>query len=132
MRSGNGSYAFVSEEGLTGSTGFAVLRLKQSSYAEFVDLAATARGNIDALAHLADGGAYPAVRPEVVMATPIAKPPDEVLTAFSRVTKPWFEKSAANYREAATLAALRDTLLPKLISGELRVKDAEKFAPGAL
>ena len=32
----------------------------------------------------------------------------------------------------ATLAALRDTLLPKLISGELRVKDAEKFAPGAL
>lgn len=26
-----------------------------------------------------------------------------------------------------TLAALRDTLLPKLLSGELRVKDAEKF-----
>ncbi len=30
-------------------------------------------------------------------------------------------------RESRTLAALRDTLLPKLISGELRVKDAEKF-----
>ncbi len=29
--------------------------------------------------------------------------------------------------ESRTLAALRDTLLPKLISGELRVKDAEKF-----
>ena len=28
-------------------------------------------------------------------------------------------------RESRTLAALRDTLLPKLISGELRVKDAE-------
>jgi len=29
--------------------------------------------------------------------------------------------------ESRTLAALRDTLLPKLISGELRIKDAEKF-----
>jgi len=29
--------------------------------------------------------------------------------------------------ESRTLAALRDTLLPKLISGELRVKDAERF-----
>ncbi len=127
VRPGNGSYAFVSEEGLTGSTGFAVLRPKQPSYAEFVYLAATARENIDALAHLADGGAYPAVRPEVVMATPIAKPPDEILAAFSRLTKPWFEKCSVNHREADTLAALRDTLLPKLISGELRVKDAERF-----
>ena len=29
--------------------------------------------------------------------------------------------------ESRTLAALRDTLLPKLITGELRVKDAERF-----
>jgi type I restriction enzyme S subunit len=33
----------------------------------------------------------------------------------------------ANERESRTLAQLRDTLLPKLISGELRVKDAERF-----
>ena len=32
----------------------------------------------------------------------------------------------SNRRESRTLAALRDTLLPKLISGELRVKDAER------
>lgn len=40
---------------------------------------------------------------------------------------------AEGEREPRTLAALRDTLLPKLISGELRVKDAECFlaeAPG--
>lgn len=132
VRPGNGSYAFVSDEGLTGSTGFAVLRPKQPSYAEFVYLAATDRDNIDALAHLADGGAYPAVRPEVVVAASIAKPPDQVLAAFSGLTKPWIEKSAANDREANTLAALRDTLLPKLISGELRVKDAERFVARTL
>jgi type I restriction enzyme S subunit len=32
--------------------------------------------------------------------------------------------------ESRTLAALRDTLLPKLISGALRVKDAERFSGG--
>jgi type I restriction enzyme S subunit len=37
------------------------------------------------------------------------------------------EKIAQNERESRTLAALRDALLPKLISGALRVKDAERF-----
>jgi type I restriction enzyme S subunit len=35
---------------------------------------------------------------------------------------------AHNIRESRTLSALRDTLLPKLLSGELRVKQAEKLA----
>jgi type I restriction enzyme S subunit len=34
---------------------------------------------------------------------------------------------AEGARESLTLAALCDTLLPRLISGELRVKDAERF-----
>ena len=34
-------------------------------------------------------------------------------------------------RESYTLAALRDTLLPKLISGEIRVTDAGKIAEAA-
>jgi type I restriction enzyme S subunit len=34
--------------------------------------------------------------------------------------------------ESRTLAALRDTLLPKLLSGEIRVKAAEKMVAGAL
>ena len=38
-----------------------------------------------------------------------------------------FEKILTNLRETKALAALRDALLPKLISGELRVKDAERF-----
>lgn len=33
----------------------------------------------------------------------------------------------ASIIESLTLASLRDTLLPRLISGEIRVKDAEKF-----
>jgi type I restriction enzyme S subunit len=127
VRPGNGSYAFISEGGLTGSTGFAALRPITTQHAEFVYLAATASDNIDALAHLADGAAYPAVRPEVVAATPIVRAGDDVFARFSRAAGPLLARAAQNERESRTLSALRDTLLPKLISGELRIEDAEKF-----
>ena len=127
VRPGNGSYAFVAEGGLTGSTGFAVLRPSTHQHAEFVYLTATAADNIDALGHLADGGAYPAVRPEVVAATPIVRPAVAVYSRFSRATEPFLTKIGHNERESRTLAALRDALLPKLISGELRLRDAERF-----
>jgi type I restriction enzyme S subunit len=121
VRPGNGSYALISEDGLTGSTGFAVLRPSTPQCAQFVYLAATAVENIDALAHLADGGAYPAVRPEVVATTPVVRPDDEVLRRFSLASGPLLAKMTHNEREARTLAALRDALMPKLISGELRI-----------
>ncbi len=127
VRPGNGSYALISEPRLTGSTGFAVLRPNKAAHAVFVYLAATAADNIDTLAHLADGAAYPAVRPDVVAATPVVRPDDEVLGQFSRLAGPLLAKFAQGERESRTLAALRDALLPKLISGELRVKDGERF-----
>ncbi|MEG9883489.1 MAG: restriction endonuclease subunit S [Hyphomicrobiales bacterium] len=54
-------------------------------------------------------------------------PTPQVLLALGSAVKPWFARSSAAVREARTLAALRDTLLPKLVSGDLRVKDAETF-----
>jgi len=127
VRPSNGSYAFISEEGLTGSTGFAVLRPLSAEYAEFVYLAATAAENIESLSHLSDGGAYPAVRPEVVAATQVIKASDDVIEICSRLARPLLAKMAENERESRTLAALRDVLLPKLISGELRMKTAERI-----
>jgi type I restriction enzyme S subunit len=53
--------------------------------------------------------------------------PQPTAEAFGRAIRPLFVRSSAAVRESRTLAALRDALLPKLISGELRVKDAEKF-----
>ncbi|MBN1829622.1 MAG: restriction endonuclease subunit S [Deltaproteobacteria bacterium] len=121
VRPGNGSYAFITVEGLTGSTGFAVLRPTKQYHAEFVYLAATARENIESLAHLADGAAYPAVRPKVVSATRIVKPNAEILQSFSGIVGSMLSKIATNEKESCTLASLRDALLPKLISGELDV-----------
>jgi type I restriction enzyme S subunit len=131
VRPGNGSYALVTEEGLTGSTGFAVLRPTRAEFTEFVYLAATDGENIEALAHLADGAAYPAVRPEVVLATPTVRAPLEIVARFSDVARPILRRMAAGHAEAQTLASLRDTILPKLISGEIRVPQIELLLEAA-
>lgn len=124
VRPGNGSYALISDEGLTGSTGFAVLRPLRRECSEFVYLAATARENIERLSNLADGGAYPAVRPEIVSATPVPRADEKLINEFSRQVCSMLAGIADNERESRTLVALRDTLLPKLISGDLRVPEA--------
>ena len=67
-----------------------------------------------------------------VAAFKLASPLGENLWhAFARQLAPIFESIKSNARASETLSALRDTLLPKLISGELRVKDAERFQEGA-
>jgi len=57
----------------------------------------------------------------------VVMPDAPVLAAFNRVCQPWYERVVAGKQESRTLALLRDTLLPKLISGELRVKQAERI-----
>ena len=50
----------------------------------------------------------------------------EVLHAADEVLGPLFDRQRENFLENRTLADLRDTLLPKLMSGEMRLKDAER------
>ncbi len=57
---------------------------------------------------------------KAVVATP------EVHTAFTKICQPWYDKIVANKQESRTLATLRDTLLPKLLSGELSVAQIMK------
>jgi len=126
VRPGNRSFAFISHASanLTGSTGFAVLRPRHKRNTEFVFLAATSDNSIDHLAHVADGGAYPAVRPEVVSGLSCVVPDDNALNAFHEIAGPIFKSISANHQQAQTLTALRDTLLPRLISGQLRLPEA--------
>ena len=67
VRPRNGSFALIDRDGLTGSTAFAVLRPATPTAREFVWCAATSQEAIERLGHLADGGAYPAVRPAAVL-----------------------------------------------------------------
>lgn len=56
----------------------------------------------------------------------VVVPPPNVLHSMDQTMAPLLEKQIQNDLESKTLAALRDTLLLKLLSGELRVKQAEK------
>ena len=54
-------------------------------------------------------------------------PAQNLRSLYHRVSEPLFSQILRLQCESRTLAALRDALLPKLISGEQRVKDAERF-----
>jgi type I restriction enzyme S subunit len=56
---------------------------------------------------------------------------EAVCRAFGDTVKPWFARLRSSVDETKTLAALRDTLLPKLVSGELRVRYAERLVAAA-
>ena len=123
VRPDRGSY-FLSlnpPENRVCSTGFAVLTPSKVPWS-FLHVALTLPEVSDHLGQMADGGAYPAVRPEVIGAMQVLLPNNpKVLQAFHRICAPLFEQAEANRTQSRTLATLRDTLLPKLLSGELSV-----------
>ena len=59
-------------------------------------------------------------------------PDKRVVDEFNHHASEIFTRRYRLEEESRTLAALRDVLLPKLVSGELRVEDGEKYIEGAL
>lgn len=123
VRPGNRSFALIgqSDPKLTVSTGFAVLTPKRLELREFVYYTATSEDNIDRLSRLADGAAYPAVRPEIVTAGVCVFPRSDVVDAFHEAVVAMVDYQIVNSVGNNILENTRDTLLPKLLSGELRV-----------
>jgi type I restriction enzyme S subunit len=56
-------------------------------------------------------------------------PPKSIVEAFTKQAAPLVTRILANSKQSRTLATLRDTLLPKLLSGELSVADVSKNLP---
>jgi len=123
VRPGNRAFAYIHapHANLTASTGFAVLSPRKPHYSSLIYLTATRDEAIARLANLADGAAYPAVRPNVVAETPCVIAPDQIIAEFSVITKPLLERIEHNRQQSRTLATLRNTLLPKLLSGQLSI-----------
>lgn len=72
------------------------------------------------------------VKPDAVLAIPEVIPASDVLTAFCEISEPIFDRIGHNRHQAQTLASLRDTLLPRLISGKLRLPEAENAIAEAI
>ena len=51
----------------------------------------------------------------------LPSPPEPIAARFGKVVQPLFARASEAIRESRTLAALRDTLLPELVSGELQI-----------
>jgi len=131
VRPGNGSYSYINKTGLTGSTGFAVLTPKARVFSEYIYLCVTSIESIERLAHLADGGAYPAVNADVVLSTQCVLPVERdireaVLKVFSSRTDMFFSYRANVLSQNEMLSNILDTLLPKLLSGEITLPEAEQ------
>jgi type I restriction enzyme S subunit len=127
VRPNRRSYCLIRhpESDLVVSTGFAVLSPRDSA-AAFTYLWTTTDDFVGYLTSHAEGSAYPAVQPDSFARASGLLPPSPVLAAFEELVDPSLELVWRTDREARTLAALRDALLPGLLSGEIRVREAEK------
>jgi type I restriction enzyme, S subunit len=62
-----------------------------------------------------------------ILNLPVVIPPSSIGAAFDRTSESLLARTLESRRESRTLSTLREALLPKLISGELRVNDARRF-----
>jgi len=73
-------------------------------------------------------GSHQRIKPETMLAMRIVIPPPALILAFTNKVKPMIDQVNRNIEQSRTLAELRDTLLPKLLCGELRVDPVERMA----
>ena len=66
-----------------------------------------------------------AVNSKIIKGMPFVVPTDEEIIEFHRLTAPMFAKIKANQTETSNMTKLRDTLLPKLMSGELDISNID-------
>lgn len=76
--------------------------------------------------------AVPGLNREAALEQLTRTPSESGIKRFEDVALPLFELATANRRESQTLSQLRDTLLPALMDGTIRVKDAERLAEEAV
>ena len=72
-------------------------------------------------------GAQPGLNQDEVRTSSFVKPVKSLLDIFNRIVESGIRKQLLLGKECQALSELRDSLLPKLISGEIRIPDAEKM-----
>lgn len=77
--------------------------------------------NIDIIHSFSNGSTFMEISKSTFRALSVQIPPKSILKEFQTIIKPIFEKIKSNQTQIRTLTALRDTLLPKLMSGEVKV-----------
>ena len=82
--------------------------------------------NLDAILEKANGSTFLEINKRNFRSLLIIVPPEPLIRSFNDKVEPLIEKIINTEREIRTLANLRDTLLPKLISGKIRLHNTER------
>ncbi|WP_017939857.1 restriction endonuclease subunit S [Zestomonas thermotolerans] len=115
------------------STEFIVWAPKPPANSAFLYCLASSSEFVESMCQLVTGtsNSHQRVKPDQLREIRVFAANENVIAAFSNMVEALMNQVLQNSQQSRTLAQLRDTLLPKLISGELRVKDAERFLEAA-
>ncbi|SFB60974.1 restriction endonuclease subunit S [Azotobacter beijerinckii] len=78
------------------------------------------------------GSVFPSLSAPDIKGFQVLKSSTDAMVAYERITEPLLQQVQNNHRKAQTLTHLSDTLLPRLISGQLRVPEAEALVEEAV
>jgi type I restriction enzyme, S subunit len=87
--------------------------------------------NMDVIESRANGTTFLEISKTNFRPIPVVVPSQSVIERFEVITSKLYSRLVSNVRQTQHLSGLRDTLLPRLLSGELRVGQAEKMVEGA-
>ncbi|MFJ5954037.1 restriction endonuclease subunit S [Streptomyces noursei] len=90
------------------------------------------RSRVAEMHSLANGSTFLELSRKNFKAMPIRLPGEEVIAGFAQIARALHLRAAKAADESRTIANLRDTLLPQLMSGKLRVRDAERIVENAV
>lgn len=91
----------------------------------------TTRDLVSILRQRAHGSVFDTITRDTLAAVTVVVPPSRLVEAFEDHVSPIMERMRTGLFESRSLAALRDTLLPRLISGELRSLEAARMLEAA-
>jgi type I restriction enzyme, S subunit len=79
------------------------------------------KANMDEIENAGNGSVFQEISKASFKSLEITIPPKTTMEEFDAIVKPFFEKIKTNTQQIRTLTGVRDTLLPKVMSGEVRV-----------
>lgn len=118
---------FMPEPNLIVSTGFAVMSPKEKIGTSFLTYIAGSESFAKYLASAASGSAYPAVSVSAMGKYRVSLPANTtILDLYEQMTLPMRRLGAQLLKESQQVESLRDALLPELVSGRIRVPEAQE------
>lgn len=119
-----GLFGDIDEENAICSTEFQVVKPKEYKWYNFIYCYLKSYHAAQELMGAASGtsGSHQRVNPQDIFNLTFKKPPNELIELFDNATRDSFQKIKLNTNQIHILVQVRDTLLPKLMSGEVRIE----------